>query len=128
MSDAFSLKHRAREIRYISAEKRLEVDFEDGAKFSYPAEYLRVESPSAEVQGHGPGQKQIVAGRRHVGILEIEPVGNYAIKIGFDDLHDTGIFSWDYLHQLGREQAEIWATYLAAVDQQGLSREPPRRA
>jgi hypothetical protein len=71
MSDAFSLKHRAREIRYISAEKRLEVDFEDGAKFSYPAEYLRVESPSAEVQGHGPGQKQIVAGRRHVGILEI---------------------------------------------------------
>jgi DUF971 family protein len=128
MSDAFSLKHRAREIRYISAEKRLEVDFEDGANFSYPAEYLRVESPSAEVQGHGPGQKQIVAGRRHVGILAIEPVGNYAIKIGFDDLHDTGIFSWDYLHQLGREQAEIWATYLAAVDQQGLSREPPRRA
>jgi DUF971 family protein len=128
MSDPFSLKHRAREIRYISAEKRLVVDFEDGASFSYPAEYLRVESPSAEVQGHGPGQKKIIAGRRHVGIMVIEPVGNYAVKIGFDDLHDTGIFSWDYLHQLGREQAEIWATYLSALDHQGLSREPPGRA
>jgi DUF971 family protein len=128
MSDAFSLKHRAREIRYISAEKRLEVDFEDGDSFSYPAEYLRVESPSAEVQGHGPGQKQIVAGRRHVGIMAIEPVGNYAVKIGFDDLHDTGIFSWDYLHELGREQAEKWAAYLSALDHKGLSREPPGRA
>jgi DUF971 family protein len=100
----------------------------DSASFSYPAEYLRVESPSAEVQGHGPGQKQVVAGRRHVGILAIEPVGNYAVKINFDDLHDTGIFSWDYLHELGREQTEIWAAYLAALDHQGLSREPPGRA
>ena len=83
MSDSFALKHRALEIRYISAEKRLEVDFEDGACFSYPAEYLRVESPSAEVQGHGPGQKQIVAGRRHVGILAIEPVGNYGSRPKF---------------------------------------------
>lgn len=128
MSDPFTLKHRALELRYISAEKRLEVDFEDGASFSYPAEYLRVESPSAEVQGHGPDQKKTVAGRRHVGILSIEPVGNYAVKIAFDDLHDTGIYSWDYLHQLGREQAEIWSAYLAALDRQGLSRDPIGRA
>jgi len=127
MNETFSAKHRAAEVRYISADKRLEVDFEDGQTFTYPAEYLRVESPSAEVQGHGPGQKQIVAGRRHVGIMEIEPVGNYAIRIRFDDLHDTGIFSWDYLYELGEDQDDKWATYLAEVERRGLSREPPRR-
>ena len=127
MNETFSAKHRAAEVRYISADKRLEVDFEDGRTFTYPAEYLRVESPSAEVQGHGPGQKQIVAGRRHVGIMEIEPVGNYAIRIRFDDLHDTGIFSWDYLYELGQSQDDKWATYLAEVERRGLSREPPRR-
>ena len=127
MNETFSAKHRAAEVRYISADKRLEVDFEDGQTFTYPAEYLRVESPSAEVQGHGPGQKQIVAGRRHVGIMEIEPVGNYAIRIRFDDLHDTGIFSWDYLYTLGEDQDDKWATYLAEVERRGLSREPPRR-
>ncbi len=127
MNETFSAKHRAAEVRYISADKRLEVDFEDGQTFTYPAEYLRVESPSAEVQGHGPGQKQIVAGRRHVGIMEIEPVGNYAIRIRFDDLHDTGIFSWDYLYELGQSQDDKWATYLAEVERRGLSREPPRR-
>ena len=127
MNETFSAKHRAAEVRYISADKRLEVDFEDGQTFTYPAEYLRVESPSAEVQGHGPGQKQIVAGRRHVGIMEIEPVGNYAIRIRFDDLHDTGIFSWDYLYELGEDQEDKWATYLAEVERRGLSREPPRR-
>ncbi|MEE8145659.1 MAG: DUF971 domain-containing protein [Kiloniellales bacterium] len=127
MNETFSAKHRAAEVRYISADKRLEVDFEDGQTFTYPAEYLRVESPSAEVQGHGPGQKQIVAGRRHVGIMEIEPVGNYAIRIRFDDLHDTGIFSWDYLYELGQGRDDKWATYLAEVEHRGLSREPPRR-
>ena len=127
MNETFSAKHRAAEVRYISADKRLEVDFEDGQTFTYPAEYLRVESPSAEVQGHGPGQKQIVAGRRHVGIMEIEPVGNYAIRIRFDDLHDTGIFSWDYLYELGQSQDDKWASYLAEVERRGLSREPPRR-
>ncbi len=127
MNETFSAKHRAAEVRYIAADKRLEIDFEDGQTFTYPAEYLRVESPSAEVQGHGPGQKQIVAGRRHVGIMEIEPVGNYAIRIRFDDLHDTGIFSWDYLHELGQSQDDKWATYLAEVERRGLSREPPRR-
>ena len=127
MNETFSAKHRAAEVRYIAADKRLEIDFEDGQTFTYPVEYLRVESPSAEVQGHGPGQKQIVAGRRHVGIMEIEPVGNYAIRIRFDDLHDTGIFSWDYLHELGQSQDDKWATYLAEVERRGLSREPPRR-
>jgi DUF971 family protein len=127
MNDAFSQKHRVEELRYVSAERRLEVAFADGKSFSLPAEYLRVESPSAEVQGHGPGQKQIVAGRRHVGIMRIEPVGNYAVRICFDDLHDTGLYSWDYLYELGEEQAEKWAAYLAAVEEKGLSRDPPRR-
>jgi DUF971 family protein len=116
--------HWPTEIRLRTAEKTLEIDFDDGACFRLPAEYLRVESPSAEVQGHGPGQKQLVHGRAHVGILGVEPVGNYAIRIRFDDLHDTGIFSWSYLHQLGREQDRRWRGYLAGLAEQGLSREP----
>ena len=127
MSDNFSSSHRAVEIRYVGADKRLEVDFEDGRGFSYPAEYLRVESPSAEVQGHGPGQRQTVAGRRHVGIMEIEPVGNYAVRLRFDDLHDTGIYTWDYLYELGTGRDEKWPAYLAELARQGLSREPPGR-
>ncbi len=115
------------EVRYISAEKRLEIDFDDGSRFSYPAELLRVESPSAEVQGHGPGQKVVLAGRKHVGIMEIEPVGNYALRLKFDDLHDTGIYSWQYLYRLGLEQEQIWADYLAELERRGLSREPARR-
>ena len=114
------------ELRLNKAEKQLEVSFDDGKKFSLPAEYLRVESPSAEVQGHGPGEKIIVAGRAHVGIMELEPVGNYAVRIKFDDLHDTGIFSWDYLYQLGIEHDKRWRAYLAALNARGLSREPPR--
>lgn len=116
------------ELRYRSAERRLDVGFADGARFTLPAEYLRVESPSAEVQGHGPGQKTIVAGRRHVGIMRIEPVGHYAVRIAFDDLHDSGIFSWDYLRKLGEEQAERWAEYERALALKGLSRDPARRA
>jgi DUF971 family protein len=114
----------ATEIRLRKAERILEVAFDDGARFSLPAEFLRVESPSAEVQGHGPGQKQIIAGRRHVGIMAIEPVGNYAIRLVFDDLHDTGIYSWEYLHQLGREQARRWGGYLDALATRGMSRDP----
>ena len=117
-------RHWPTEIRYVKADKRLEVEFDGGTRFSYPAEYLRVESPSAEVQGHGPGQKQVLGGRRHVGIMEIEPVGNYAIKIKFDDLHDTGIYSWPYLYRLGERQEEIWTAYLAELEKRGLSREP----
>jgi len=115
-----------RELRLKSAEKVLEVTFEDGGRFRLPAEYLRVESPSAEVQGHGPGQKQLVHGRAQVGIRAVEPVGNYAVRLVFDDGHDTGIYSWRYLHELGREQEMRWRHYLAALEKAGLSREPRR--
>ena len=111
------------EIRLRRAEKRLEVDFDDGARFSLPAEYLRVESPSAEVQGHGPGDRKTVAGRRHVGIVSVEPVGNYAIRILFDDTHDTGIYSWEFLHTLGREQTIRWQAYLKALEREKLRRD-----
>lgn len=115
------------ELRYRSADKLLDVAFSDGSRFALPAEYLRVESPSAEIQGHGPGQKVIIGGRRHVGIMRIEPVGHYAVRIAFDDLHDSGIFSWDYLHRLGAEHAERWAEYERALAVKGLSRDPPAR-
>jgi DUF971 family protein len=112
------------EIRLKRAEKRLEVDFADGTRYVYPAELLRVESPSAEVQGHGPDERRIVAGRRHVGIVAVEPVGNYAVRLTFDDQHDTGIYSWEYLHRLGREQKQRWQDYLDALASKGLSRDP----
>jgi DUF971 family protein len=115
------------ELRLKTAEKILEIDFENGARFRLPAEYLRVESPSAEVQGHGPGERVLVAGRAYVGILRLEPVGNYAVRIVFDDLHDTGIYSWSYLYELGLEQDRRWAAYLAGLDKAGLAREPERR-
>ena len=124
MSESFELQHRAKEIRLKREEKVLEIDFEDGKTFSLRAELLRVESPSAEVQGHGPDQKTIVAGRRHVGIMGVEPVGNYAIRINFDDLHDTGIYSWDTLYDYGQRQNELWQDYLDALKAQGLSRNP----
>jgi DUF971 family protein len=127
MSESIGTEHWPDEIRYISEDKRLEVGFDNGVRFSYPAELLRVESPSAEVQGHSASQKKIVPGRRHVGIMAIEPVGNYAIRIKFDDLHDTGLFSWQYLYQLGETQDEVWLTYLDNLEAQGLSREPERR-
>jgi DUF971 family protein len=112
------------ELRLKRAEKLVEISFDDGSKFSLPAEYLRVESPSAEVQGHGAGQKTLVHGRAHVGIIGLEPVGNYAVRIVFDDLHDTGIYSWSYLHQLGVEYEKRWQEYLAALAASGLSRAP----
>ena len=112
------------ELRLKKAEKLLEVAFDDGTRFRLAAEYLRVESPSAEVQGHGPGQKTLVAGRAHVGIIGLEAVGNYAVRIIFDDLHDTGIYSWAYLHQLGVEHEKRWRDYLDGLAANGLSREP----
>ncbi len=124
MSAAFGSKHKPIEIRLKREEKILEVDFEDGKSFGFPAEFLRVESPSAEVRGHGPGQRQTVAGRRHVGILEIESVGNYAIKIKFDDLHDSGIYSWDFLYEMGENQEAIWRQYLDDLEAKNLSRDP----
>ena len=105
----------------------LEIVWPDGARHELPAEYLRVESPSAEVKGHGPGQAVLVHGRRHVGVLRLEPVGNYALRIVFDDLHDSGLYTWANLRALGEERADRWARYLAALAERGLSRDPPAR-
>lgn len=123
-AESWESTHWPTELRYDKAEKTLHVTFDNGAAFALPAELLRVESPSAEVQGHGPGQKQIIAGRRHVGIMEIEPVGNYAVKIKFDDLHDSGIFSWKYLYELGERREELWNNYLSELEKRGLKRDP----
>jgi DUF971 family protein len=116
--------HWPLEVRLLKAEKILEVAFDNGVTFRYPAEFLRVESPSAEVQGHGPGQKTLVAGRRHVGIMGLEPVGHYAVRIQFDDMHDTGIYSWRYLYEIGQDQEAIWARYLSDLEAKGLKRDP----
>ena len=124
MSNNFSQIHKPTELRLKREEKILEVDFDTGESFSLPAELLRVESPSAEVQGHSPGQKTIVAGRRHVGIMDVTPVGNYAVCIKFDDLHDTGIYTWDLLYDFGQHQDQIWQGYLDALSRDGLSRDP----
>ncbi len=124
MSEGFDTEHWPVEIRHKQAERRLEVEFDDGTTFSLPAELLRVESPSAEVQGHGPSQKQLVAGRREVGIIAVEPIGNYAIRIKFDDLHETGIYTWPYLYMLGENQDDVWQSYLDALEARGLSRDP----
>lgn len=115
---------RPTEIRLRRAERRLEIAFEDGRRYSLPAELLRVESPSAEVQGHGADDKRIVAGRRHVAITAVEPVGNYAVRLRFDDGHDTGIYSWPYLAGLGEDADVLWQRYLAALEARGLSRDP----
>ncbi len=124
MSEGFDTEHWPVEIRHKQAERVLEVEFDDGTSFSLPAELLRVESPSAEVQGHGPSQKQLVAGRREVGIIAVEPIGNYAIRIKFDDLHETGIYTWPYLYMLGENQDDVWQSYLDALEARGLSRDP----
>jgi DUF971 family protein len=100
----------------------LEVGFDSGETFRLSAEYLRVHSPSAEVQGHGPGQKTLVAGKANVNIDAVEPVGNYAVLLRFDDGHASGIFSWDVLYALGREHARNWQAYLDALDAAGLAR------
>ena len=101
----------------------LEVSFDSGETFRLPCEYLRVESPSAEVQGHGPGQKVLVAGKREVNIVAVEPVGHYGVLLRFDDGHASGIYSWTVLHALGREQQTRWANYLAALEAAGARRE-----
>ncbi|WP_348522688.1 DUF971 domain-containing protein [Acidocella aquatica] len=104
------------------AENLLELSYEDGSMLRLPAEYLRVESPSAEVQGHGPGQAALVTGKQHVGITGVEPTGNYALRLSFSDGHDTGIFTWDYLEELGREHATRWQRYLHRLESAGASR------
>ena len=124
MSDLYSQKHKPTEIRLKRDEKVLEVTFDNGESFRLPAELLRVESPSAEVQGHGPGQKTLVTGRRHVGIIDVRPVGNYAVAIKFDDMHDSGIYTWDILYEFGRSHEAKWKAYLDALESEGLSRDP----
>jgi len=111
-------------LNYDPGTKVLRVVFGEAAVISLPAEYLRVESPSAEVQGRSSSEKQIVPGCRHVGIKDIEPVGNYAVRLIFDDLHDTGIYSWRYLHELGQEQDIRWQRYLDGLEASDLSRDP----
>ncbi len=111
------------QIKLRRAENLLELEFDDATPVRLPAEYLRVESPSAEVQGHGPGQEVLAAGKSHVAIAGIEPTGNYAIRLIFSDGHDTGIFTWDYLRQLGREQNTRWRSYLRRLEEAGLSRD-----
>lgn len=110
------------ELRVDRAREALTVAFDSGETFELSAEYLRVESPSAEVQGHSAAQKQIVAGKRHVKIESLEPVGNYATRIRFDDGHDTGLYSWDYLHRLGRERQRRWDEYLGNLRRTGGKR------
>src|SRR6187455_2128022 len=111
------------EIKLHQVSRVLEISFADGRTFRLPCEYLRVFSPSAEVRGHGPGQEVLQVGKRDVGISSVEPVGVYAVKFTFTDGHDTGIFSWDYLYELGLKQESNWKTYVARLEQAGKSRD-----
>ncbi len=106
------------------ASQRLEVVFDDGAQFLLPAELLRVHSPSAEVKGHGPGQEVLQVGKRQVRITGLEPVGHYALRPSFSDGHDSGLFTWDYLYPLGRDQDRLWADYEQKLAAAGASRDP----
>jgi DUF971 family protein len=108
--------------------RQLEIGFDNGDQFLIPFELMRVYSPSAEVMGHGPGQEVLQTGKRHVGIVELEPVGHYAVKPLFSDGHDSGLFSWDYLHHLGADQAELWAAYEQRLQAAGADRDAPMPA
>ena len=110
------------EIRLHDNGARLTIQFDDASNYDYSAEYLRVESPSAEVQGHSAAERKTIGGKKNVRIKEIAPVGNYAIRLEFDDGHNTGIFSWGYLAELGRDYETKWAAYLQALAAKGLSR------
>jgi len=111
------------EIRLKDDKKTLLVAFDNGETHEFSAEYLRVCSPSAEVQGHDPSQKKTVPAKKHIGIMQIDPVGNYAVRIHFDDLHNTGIFSWDYFLELAHEREKHWGGYLKELEEKGLSRD-----
>lgn len=111
------------EILLHQQSRRLEVAFSDGARFELSFEFLRVNSPSAEVRGHGPGQEVLQTGKRNVEIREIEPVGNYALQPVFSDGHSTGIFSWDYLYELGQRRDMLWDEYLKRLEAAGASRD-----
>lgn len=112
------------EITLHQQSKQLEIAFDDGARYSLPFEFLRVHSPSAEVRGHGPGQEVLQVGKKNVAVLNVEPVGSYAIKLDFDDGHDSGLYTWEYLHELGKYQDAMWHDYLRKLEEAGESREP----
>jgi DUF971 family protein len=113
------------EVRLRKDRRALRIAYQSGEAFEFPAEFLRVLSPSAEVQGHSPDERKTVPGKRNVMVLEVHPVGNYAVRLVFDDLHSTGIFSWDYFLKLGRDQDRLWRDYLDELAAKGLSRDPP---
>lgn len=116
------------ELRLRENGRLLRISFGSGASFDLSAEYLRVMSPSAELQGHRPEERLTIGGKRHCGIIAIDPVGSYAVRLTFDDLHSTGIFTWDYLYELGSRYKEKWAFYEAELEAKGLSRERPGQA
>ena len=115
------------ELRLHKDRKTLTVTFEGGERHDLPAEYLRVKSPSAEVQGHSAEERKTVPGKRAVEILEVLPIGNYAVRLVFDDMHDTGIYGWSYLRELGRNHARYWQDYLDELASKNMSRDPPAR-
>jgi len=115
------------EIRLHADKRRLTIAWDDGVSHTFSAEFLRVNSPSAEVQGHGPGQKVTVAGKEAVEIVGIDPVGSYAVRLTFDDLHSTGIYGWDLFREMAREEGALWAEYLADLAAKNLSRTPKPR-
>jgi DUF971 family protein len=116
-------EHWPTELRVSTDRQRLTVAFDDGERYDLSAEMLRVRSPSAEVQGHGPGQRVTVPGKRNVAIISITPTGNYAVRIGFDDFHDTGIYTWSYLRELGEKGAELFAGYERELAEKGMTRD-----
>ena len=118
-------ERRPTEIRLRTKSRLLEVAFGDAERFELPFEYLRVYSPSAEVRGHGPGQETLQLGKHEVGITRVEPVGNYAVRLVFDDGHDTGLYTWDYLYELGTTSEEKWQQYLARLDALGIAYPTP---
>lgn len=118
MSDIWPVELRVSQDRSV-----LNVSFDNGRHFALSAEMLRVLSPSAEVQGHSPEQRKTIGGKRKVTISRIEPIGNYAVRIVFDDRHDSGLFTWNYLHKLGAEHDTLWQAYLDELSEKGLSRE-----
>jgi DUF971 family protein len=113
---------QATEIKLRQRSRVLEVSFDDGKRYELPFEFLRVHSPSAEVQGHSPEQRVLVLDKQNVGIRAVEPIGQYAVKLSFDDGHDTGLYTWKYLHQLGSQREQLWSEYLAAVERSGHKR------
>ena len=119
-----SIRHPT-EIRIKTQSRLLEIVFDDGQRFELPFEYLRVHSPSAEVRGHGPGQETLQLGKHEVVIKAVEPVGRYAVKLVFDDGHDTGLYGWDYLYELGETQQEKWQQYLARLEKLGIAYPTP---